>query len=57
MGQANIKNKTLCEWSKSDISKNKKILFTIIKTPLFYCKKCARSANEEIYLCKPERIK
>ncbi len=52
-----MKNKKLCDWNKSEISKNKKLLFSIVKDPNYYCKKCARAAYDENYLCKVEKLK
>ena len=51
-----MKPKTLCEWNKSEIKENKDIIIALAKTPNLYCKKCARISNDEIYLCKPEKI-
>ncbi|MDA3861212.1 MAG: hypothetical protein PF445_08285 [Melioribacteraceae bacterium] len=51
-----MKNKKLCDWNKTDIKENKTLLFTLIKTPNQYCKKCARTACDENYLCKAEKI-
>lgn len=52
-----MKEKKLCDWNKSEISKNKKLLFLIVKSPSHYCKKCVRTAGDENYLCKAEKIK
>lgn len=52
-----MKQKKLCDWNKTEIKENKTLLFPIIKTPDYYCKKCARTASAETYLCKAERIK
>jgi hypothetical protein len=51
-----MKPKTICDWNKSEIKENKKILFSLIKNPTYYCKKCARASNDESYLCKAEKI-
>ncbi len=55
--QKNMKNKKLCDWTKSGINKNEKLLFSLIKNPSFFCKKCARSSKDESYICKAEKIK
>jgi len=52
-----MKNKKLCDWNKSEINKNQKLLISIVKTPSHYCKKCVRTANEDNYLCKAVEIK
>jgi len=52
-----MKYKKLCEWTKTEIKENKVLLFPIIKTTDYYCKKCARTASDESYLCKGEKIK
>ena len=51
-----MKVKTICDWNKSDIKENKKILFSLIKNPTYYCKKCVRASSDESYLCKAEEI-
>lgn len=51
-----MSNKTLCDWTKEDIDNNHKKLFKIVSNPKFVCKKCARVANKEDYLCKPKKL-
>jgi hypothetical protein len=48
--------KTLCDWSKSDIHRDVFKLMRILHEPHFYCRKCARMANDSRYLCKPQRL-
>jgi len=52
-----MKNKTLCHWNKIEIKENKELLFSIIKNPKYYCKKCIRVSNDEKLICKAEKIK
>lgn len=49
--------KTLCKWKKKDIEKNPNELFKLIERPKYYCKECARSANNKNVLCKPTTLK
>jgi len=51
------KQKTLCEWEKIEIEKKSADLVKLIANAKFYCKKCARSANDKDVLCKPKKIK
>jgi len=48
--------KTLCEWEKKEIEKKSFHLEKLITNSKFYCKKCARSANDKDVLCKPKKI-
>ncbi len=48
--------KTLCEWEKNEIEKKSAELIKIITNGKYYCKKCARSANDKEVLCKPKKI-
>ncbi len=45
--------KTLCDWSKRDISKHADKLLELVDPPHFFCRKCARVANISKVLCKP----
>jgi len=45
--------KTMCKYKKEKIEENLEILKQIVKNPKFICRKCARAAKEEKYLCKP----
>ncbi len=49
--------KTLCEWEKKGIEKNIADLEKLIVKAKYICKKCARSANTKVVLCKPQKIK
>lgn len=51
------KPETLCDWSRKHIEKHSGRLTDIIREPRYYCRKCARAANEKKYLCKPVKIK
>jgi hypothetical protein len=48
--------KTLCDWSKRDISKHSDKLLDLVDPPRFFCRKCARVANISKVLCKPSRL-
>ena len=49
-------NKTLCDFTKSDIDKYKKEIKKIVSNPKFMCKKCMRASSEKDLLCKPNKI-
>lgn len=51
-----MSKKTLCEWSKQDIDKHYKKLSKIVINPKYYCRKCARAASNDKYLCKAEKL-
>ena len=48
--------KTLCDWSKRDISKHPDKLLELVDPPRFFCRRCARVANIPKVLCKPSRL-
>ena len=48
--------KTLCDWSKKEIERHAAELLTIVTPQRFICFKCARTACEKHYLCRPESI-
>jgi hypothetical protein len=48
--------KTLCDWSKQDIVKQLADLHELVKDPAFYCRKCARVANNPKVLCKASKL-
>ncbi|TAG09000.1 MAG: hypothetical protein EAZ42_08410 [Verrucomicrobia bacterium] len=48
--------KTLCDWSKKDIEKDFLRLAEIVASPRYACRKCARSAGDSKYLCKPRKL-
>ncbi|MCB1226820.1 MAG: hypothetical protein KDK99_13475 [Verrucomicrobiales bacterium] len=48
--------KTLCDWSKKDISDEFDRLCRITTSPEFVCRKCARCACAARHLCKPKRL-
>ena len=48
--------KTLCEWEKKEIEKQSAELIKLIANAKYYCKKCARSANDKEVLCKPKKL-
>lgn len=45
--------KTMCKFKKEKIEENLKVIRKIVINPKFICRKCARIANDEAYLCKP----
>ena len=49
-------SKTLCDWSKKDIERHAAELLEIVTPQHFICFKCARTACEKNYLCRPESI-
>ena len=49
--------KTLCKWKKKDIEKHVNELLKVIDKPKYYCKDCARAANNKSMLCKPVTLK
>lgn len=44
--------KTLCDWSKKDLEKKQDTLQQLTRNACFYCRKCARVANNAKSLCK-----
>ncbi len=50
-------SETLCDWSKRDIAQRTSELVEILRQPRFYCRKCARAACAQEYLCKPEPLR
>lgn len=52
-----LEQKTLCEWDKKEIEKKSVELIKVISNAKYFCKKCARSANDKDVLCKPKKIK
>lgn len=45
--------KTLCDWSKSDIKERAAELLSLTRDATYFCRKCARVANDPRVLCKP----
>ena len=50
------KKRTLCEYKKDEIKDELDELKKIVVPAKYICKKCARVASDEEYLCKPEKI-
>jgi len=48
--------KTLCKWGKDDIKEGFKELKKIVGDARFICRKCARVARNQEYLCKPDEL-
>ena len=46
-------SRTLCEWKKHEIAEETVALAKIVRDPRFVCRKCARAAHKDKYLCKP----
>lgn len=46
----------LCKWDKDEIKDKLKELKKIVGEPRFICRKCARAAKKEEYLCKPDPL-
>ena len=51
------KIKKLCGLKKDDMGKYSKKIIKIVSKPKFICKKCARVAKDEKYLCNPTPLK
>lgn len=51
-----MSKKTLCDWSRKDITKNFDKLTKIVSQPNYICRKCARVAKNDKYLCEPKSI-
>lgn len=51
-----MSKKTLCEWTKQDIDKELKKLSKLVIHPKYVCRKCARAASKDKYLCKAEKL-
>lgn len=51
------KIKKLCDVKKDDFKLYENEILSIVKNPLFICKKCLRVANESKHLCKAKEIK
>jgi len=49
-------SKTLCDWKKKEIEKNRELLAELLRSPRYYCRKCARAAAISKVLCKPARL-
>ncbi len=49
--------KTLCEWSKRDLEKERDELMALVAKPTHVCKSCGRAASDKQALCKPLKIK
>ncbi len=45
--------RTLCEWKKGEIIDDIDDLEKIVRDPRYVCRKCARAAHKDKYLCKP----
>ena len=48
--------RTLCDWSKKDIERHALELLSIVTPQNWLCQKCARTACDERYLCRPKEI-
>lgn len=50
-------NKSLCDFTKSEMETNHKMLKKLTKNPTYICKKCFRATSDKDFLCKPNKIK
>jgi hypothetical protein len=50
------KHRTLCDWSKTEISKRAGELAALAEGANHFCTKCARVANDKHVLCKPKKL-
>jgi hypothetical protein len=48
--------KTLCEYSRKDIEKNRDLFAAAVREPRYLCNKCARASNDKKLLCKPDPL-
>lgn len=48
--------KALCKWSDKRIDKHWGKLKKIVAEPRYICRDCARVADQEQWLCKPEKL-
>ena len=48
--------KKLCAYKEKEVEQNLADLSVIVEKSKFICKKCARTACEKKYLCKPVKI-
>lgn len=48
--------KCLCDLDKKEIEKKLERIKQMVNAPKYVCRKCARAANKEDYVCKPVRI-
>jgi hypothetical protein len=46
----------LCDLDKKDIEKKLEKIKRMVNKPRYICRKCARAANEEDFVCKPVSI-
>jgi hypothetical protein len=47
---------TLCDWSKSEVKERAEELHALTRDAAFFCRKCARVANDPQVLCKPYKF-
>lgn len=48
--------KEICKWSEKRIDKHWDKLKKIVAEPRHICRDCGRVANEDQWLCKPEKL-
>ena len=49
--------KKLCAWDRDEIGVEAEKLSRIVGKPRYYCRRCARAASREAYLCRPEPLR
>ena len=49
-------DKTLCEWTRTELREHLPQLRVIVAQPKFVCTKCGRAAGDKAYLCKPKPL-
>ncbi|MFA5420395.1 MAG: hypothetical protein WC341_18215 [Bacteroidales bacterium] len=47
------REKHLCKYEKKEISDHLDYLLSIVRSPVYMCEKCVRTANTDQVLCKP----
>lgn len=51
-----MSKKRLCKLKDDKVAKDLKRLMKVVSQPTHICRRCARAAGDEGYLCKPVKI-
>ena len=49
--------KSICKYKKGDVEKNMDLIISLVESPKYICKKCARVSNNKKYLCHSLNMK